>query len=286
MGFQSFAAIGRKAAEDTHWQYVYKATTPNPGTLGFCVDLNQSSGIPKYNPFPGSALSATPISGVGNLGVYPGTFVPGRTKHLLRWQMIQTVVANGPPDFLHLCDYLMFYPLIDTDSLDPQTMDNTDSLPRYQTGEGVQIALIIQSPLSTSSAITLTYTNSDGVSGRTSTFNLIAGATIGVCATGSGPLGGAGEATPFFPLASGDKGVRSIESAQMTSGSGGFVLAALVKPLADLAIYEASIPSEKHFGIFGQNLPEIMPEACLNFIVQRGGSVAGSYQGELLFVNA
>jgi hypothetical protein len=286
MGFQSFAAIGRQAAQDTHWQYVYKPTTPNPGTVGFCVDLNQSSGIPKYNPFPGSALTATPLEGLGNLGIFPGSFISGRSKHLLRWQISQQVVANGPPDYVHLLDYLLFYPLIDTDTLEIQSMDNTLTLPRYETGEGVQIALIIQSPLSTSSPITITYTNSDGVSGRSSTFNLILGTTIGVCATGSGPLGGASEATPFFPLALGDKGVRSIESAQMSGGAGGFIVAVLVKPLADIAIMESNVTTEKQFGMFGQNPPEIMPGACLNFLVQRGGSVAGNYVSELLFVNS
>lgn len=126
--------------------------------------------------------------------------------------MTQLTSSNGPPDLVYLCDYLMFYPLIDCDDDSTQALDNPVALPRYETGDGVRAVLIVTAPIALTAAITLNYTNSEGVSGRTSTFNLIPGTSIGVCATGSGTAGGAGQATPFFPLASGDSGMRSIES--------------------------------------------------------------------------
>jgi hypothetical protein len=283
VGFQSFAAIGRKAAENIHWQYVHKPAVPAQGTAGYFVDLNQSAGIPKYNPFSGSALTATQLIGAGNLGVYPGNFIPGRSKHLLSCQFIQLTAANGPPDYVYLLDYLLFYALVDTDDPGEQTMDNPVSIPRYNDG---RIVLIIQSPLSATAPMTINYTNQDGVSGRTATASIIPGTAIGVVASAVGTAGAPSNATPFFPLADGDSGVRSIESVTMASSGGGFVCAAIVKPLATIPILETSVPIEKHLPIFGQYPPEIKEDACLNFIIQRSGTATGNYRGELLFVNS
>lgn len=283
MGFQSFAAIGRNADQNIHWQYIYKPTTPAHGATNLFIDLNQTSGVPKYNPFSGSALTATQLVGQGNLGVYVGNTIPGKTKHLLSCQFKQLTTSNGPPDYVHVLDYLMFYPLIDTDDPAEQVTDNPVSIPRYNDG---MIVLIVQSPLASSAPMTINYTNQSGVSGQTSTATIIAGSAIGVCATAVGAVGGASQATPFFPLANGDYGVRSIESITMAGSAGGFVCAAIVKPIATVPIYEALVPSEKNHAMFGQYPPEIKDGACLNFIIQRGASATGAYRGEMLFVNS
>jgi len=39
------------------------------------------------------------------------------------------------PITMVMCDYLLFYPQVDMDSVDPQAMDNTVTLPRYESGE-------------------------------------------------------------------------------------------------------------------------------------------------------
>jgi hypothetical protein len=182
-----------------------------------------------------------------------------------------------------LLDYLLFYSLIDTDDPAEQVLDNFETIPRYSSGK---IVLIVQSPLATTAPITIKYTNQDGVSGRTSTHNIIPGAAIGVCATGVGTGGGAGQATPFFPLAGNDTGVQLIESVTMGGSGGGFICAAIVRPILTVPIYETTVPVEKNFGIFGQNPPEVIEGACLNFIIGRGGTATGGYRGEILFVNS
>ena len=263
-----------------HYQYVYKPTVPANLTAGYFIDLNQSSGTPKYNPFAGSELTATALFGGGNAGIYPGNFITGSTKHLARWQMTQ--VAASLPDHVFLNDYLMFYPLIDCDNVDPQDFINIETLPRYETGEGVRIVLIVTAPMTLSASVTISYTNSEGVSGRTSTSTVVAGANIGVCATSGGGVG----ATPFWPLAAGDKGVRSIESITFAAGTGGFMCAALIKPLASMNIYEVNVPVEKMYGLENQQMPEIKPGAYLNLMIQRGNTATGNYRGELIFINS
>lgn len=290
MGFQSFGNIGKAIHDEGKFTYSYvvKTTTPSPGTAGYFVDMNQTSGVPKYNAFAGTQLGFTPLEGSGNGGVYCGPFLTNSSKHLLRWQClnINTAANTTPPDFVILGDYLGFYPLIDCDDVDVQILDNSLSLTRYQNGEGVRIVLIVQAPMVATAPITITYTNSKGVTGRTATANLIPGLSIGVCATGSGPGGAASEVSPFFPLANGDTGVRAIESIQLAAGAGGFICAALVKPIASMNIYEPGVPVEKMYGFEHQNPPEILPGAYLNFLIQRSGNLAGSLRSELIFVNS
>jgi hypothetical protein len=280
MGFNSFAAIGRNAAENIHWQYVYKPTLPGVGANGFFIDLNQTSGIPKYNPFAGSALTATELVGQGNFGIYPGNFISGRSKHLLSCQFLQ---QTQTPDYIYILDYLMFYSLIDTDEQSEQMMNNPITLPRYNDG---RVVLIVQSPLAATAPMTLNYTNQDGVSGRTVTANIIPGAAIGVCATGMGIGGGGAQATPFVPLDNGDTGVRSIQSVTMGGAGGGFVCAAIVKPLATVPTYETTAAVEKNYAMFGKCPPEILEGACINLIIQRGFTGAAILRGEMLFVNS
>ena len=86
MSLSGFYNIGSSIADDGkyHYQYLYKATVPANTTAGYFIDLNQSAGQPKYNPFAGSEATATPLVGGGNSGIYAGNFVSGSSKHLLR----------------------------------------------------------------------------------------------------------------------------------------------------------------------------------------------------------
>jgi hypothetical protein len=289
MALDSFGNIGRSFDNGKyHYQYVTKTTQPAPGTAGFFVDLNQTSGQPKYNAFAGTQLAFTPLTGSGNNGVYTGPFITGSTKHLVRWQVVNTNTSANtvPPDRIFLCDYLGFYPLVDCDDVDVQACDNTQTLTRYTDGEGVRIVLIVQAPMTATASLSISYTNQDGTSGRVSTFNVIPGVNIGVCATGTGTAGGAAQATPFWPLVSGDTGVQSIDSFTFAGSAGGFVCAALVKPLAEIMTYESGLAVEKTFGFQNQMAPEIIDGAYLNFLIQRVGNAAGSLRSELIFINS
>lgn len=289
MALNGFNKIGKALADEGkfHYQYVTKLTPPAPGTAGFFVDLNQTGGIPKYNAFAGSQLAFTSLEGSGNAGVYAGNTIAGSTKHLVRWQCLNTNSSANtiPPDFVYLNDYLGFYPLVDCDDGDIQLCDNSTSLTRYTDGIGVRIVLIVQAPMTATASMTIVYEDENDVQ-RTSTANLIPGLAIGVCATGTGTVGGAGGATPFWPLVDGSRGVKRIVSFQLAAAAGGFVCAALVKPLAQMMVYEGSTPTEKTFGIDNQMLPEIKNGAYLNFLIERSGTLAGSLRSELIFINS
>lgn len=288
MGIKAFSYIGRSIAEtgSYHYQYVTKTATPTPSTAGFFVDMNQTSGQPKYNAFAGTQAAFTPLTGSGNDGVYVGPFESGKTKHLVKWQALNsnTGANTTSPDQVIMCDYLGFYPLIDCDDLDPQVMDNTQSLTRYTNGDGVRIVAIVQAPIAATAALTINYVDSDNVS-RASTFNIIAGSSIGVCATGTGAASTANEAAAFWPLTGGSNGVKRIDSVQFAASAGGFICLALVKPLASINLIEANVPVEKTYGVNNLYPPEIESGAYLNFLIQRSGTSAGSLRSELVFVN-
>lgn len=285
MSLSSFGDISNafETSGKFHYSYLYKPAIPNSLATGNFTDIGQSSGIPKYQPYSGAALSALPLVGSGNDGINVGPFTTGDKKYLARMQMTTSLA----PCFSELSDYLLVYPLIDCDETSEQVMDNTLTLPRYQSGEGVRLIMVATAPMTVGDVVTVKYTNSQGVTGRTSTFNLFPAQGVGVCPTASGTSSASNNVvTPFWPLASGDTGMRAIESVTFAASCGGFLSLVLVKPLASISILENFYPCEKVFLFDQQKAPEILDGAYLNFLMKRGGvGGAASLYAELLFIN-
>ncbi len=130
-----------------------------------------------------------------------------------------------------LCDYLLYYPFVDTDAVgEQQDMVQTVSLPRYTDGKGVMMMAVAQSAASTVGTFTVSYTNQDGVAGRTSAVTYtkaVAGGGALVSSTTNVVAG----SQPFIQLQAGDSGVRSVESVTFSAAGGGLMAIVLVKPL-------------------------------------------------------
>jgi hypothetical protein len=183
-----------------------------------------------------------------------------------------------------LLDYLLFYPLVDLDSTDTQAMIQSAALPRYTSGEGVHVIPVVTLASAASTDCTVVYTNHAGVSGRTTTFRLLAGTSAGCIAASSDTSGATSASAPFMPLASGDLGVRSIESVTLASGVGGFCCFVLVKPLASVVVPEQNTASEVSFVAQKSTLPRILDGAYLNFAVKTQVNAASSWMGQFTFV--
>ena len=146
-----------------------------------------------------------------------------------------TSTANGRQE-VALCDYLLYYPFIDTDAIgEEQVLDNTVTLPRYTSGQVVAVA---QSAASTIGQFTFSYTNQDGVAGRVSQNNF----TFAVAGGGQvvGASGAGASYNPFCYLQAGDSGVRSIESVTMSAAGGGLMCLVIVKPLLKSIVSQES----------------------------------------------
>lgn len=252
----------------THTQYFYKTNGPSAVGAGRWCDLSMGAGQPKYNAYPASqgSLTATPLTGAGNDGIYlgpnPGA---GKTRHLHRIQMQSSSATLAPATFL-LCDYLMQYPLVDADSTDLQAMDNTLALTRYTTGVGVMVMLVCTTPMTSVASVTVSYTNQAGVSGRTSTSSLRFSAVIGGILCSSFDINSANSVSPFIPLASGDTGVRSVESVTISAAAGGFFSVVLVKPISTITLRENFTAAEVVQFTQRADLPVVYDGAYLNFI--------------------
>jgi hypothetical protein len=144
----------------------------------------------------------------------------------------------------------------------PQTTNlPTAALTRYTSGEGVMAGIIVFTQIGNSlTTIQVSYTNSTGTSGRTSTPT-----TFGQT--------GFRENNIFIPipLQAGDTGVKSVESVTLaaTTGAAGNFGVCLYKPLAMISFED--ITGQSPLDAVSSNciigsLCEIHPDACLTFL--------------------
>lgn len=242
-------------------------------TAGVWFDLNMSPGNPKpfyYASAPSEAVTLTVLDG----GIQHGGNVSPKQKYLRR-SAIQTSSAGGLPMSMRLVDYVMYYPFIDMGETDDQPLINNVILPRYVTGEGLRVMAVLVAAGVGGQTFQFTYTNQDGVAGRTSNTVTINTATVNGTIISSQNANVAANG-PFIGLQGNDTGVRSIESVRMVSGTDvGLFTLVLVKPIANIQILEQAAPVEidylRDFGF----MPRIEDGAYLNYICLPNGSLSG-----------
>lgn len=163
-------------------------------------------------------------------------------------------------------------------------------LPRYSDGAGVQ-AFLTASTAGTAGTGTfqLTYTNSAGTGSRTTpsspalptntaTSPLL---TVPYSGTGSGKFG------PFFPLAAGDAGIRTIQNIILgTAGvTTGVYNLCFAKPLLTLPITTLGVASERDLVNQLPSMPRVYDGACLAWMIYAGSAIPNnsSFFGHLDF---
>jgi hypothetical protein len=256
-------------------QYSWRKTPSQVTTAKVWFDLAMSPGNPPpkywFDAPPGIAKAVYQYT---DGGLYHGANASPSTKYL-RSITALTATVTALPLTLILCDYLLYYPSMDDSITDPQMMDNTVTLPRYTDGTGVQMIAISVAGRTGGQDFIVSYTNSEGVSGRTSeTVRQNAAAAIGSIVTSDPATLRSGN--PFIGLQSGDTGVRSIESVQMLGPDVGLFSLVLVKPLATTLLKEISAPVEKDFLIQGEQLPIIQDNAYLGMLCLPQGTLSAT----------
>lgn len=156
-----------------------------------------------------------------------------------------------------------------------QTTDTT-SLTRYTDGAGVLATMEVTTALgATASNVTLSYTNQDGTSGRTSpsvamTTSAITGRLVPV------------ETGPFMRLSNGDFGVRSVQSVTLSAAMGAGVLNLyLYKPLHWLPGIATNIYVERDSTVQIDGLTELVRGSdsqlgMLSYFVMPNGTTTGN----------
>jgi hypothetical protein len=282
-GFKSIGEVVNAELDGKVRNYIWRKTPSQATTSGIWFDLSMSPGmpVPKYW-FDATPLTARVITQSADGGFYHGPDVTG--EKYLRSITTQASAATALPMNAILCDYLLYYPTTDDGTTDPQVMDNIVTLSRYTDGKGVQILPITVGARTGGQIFTISYTNSDGVAGRTTT------ATTQNTATTLGSVTGSNTAVinasnPFVSLQAGDSGVRSIESITMGGVDVGLMSLILVKPLVQTCFREITVPYEKDFLVPTGDLIRIYNNAFLNFVCLPLGTLAATVlRGDLKVV--
>ena len=209
----------------------FRKAVPSAATVANdFVDYTYFAGNPVANFYASSPLEAALIE--ANKGIHLRDI--GASQYLKDFCTMSAAASatstTNQNQRLMLCDYLLYYPFIDTDAVgEQQDMIQTAALPaRYP--EGGQIMCVSQSAASTVGTFTISYTNQDGVAGRTAqaTYTKAVGGG-GVIVTSS--TSAAAGSLPFVGLQGNDKWVRSIESVTFTAAGGGLMAIVLVRPI-------------------------------------------------------
>ena len=260
-------------------QYLYasfrKQATQTTGA-GVWFDLSMSPGNPAPNYYIGSPNVFVPMKQSTDGGLRHGGNVNalGRKKFLRKLMALTTETL---PVSCRLLDYLGFYGFVDESVLDEQVMDNTQGLPRYADGRGVQLMPVVVAGHTGGQPFTVNYTNQDGVSGR-----ITGTVTMGTQIVNGTILHSQGSGTayvnngPFLPLQKGDTGVRSVESVTIGGiGDVGLFALVMVKPLATFSLFGIGAATEVDYLTDMASLPEILDDAYLNLIALPNATLAG-----------
>jgi len=246
------------------WRKVPSASS----TANVWFDISMSPGNPSPLYYASSPLEAQALSYSSNGGINHGISANASGNKLLRKFMAMTSSAAVVPMPIILMDYLLYYPFVDEGTSDNQVMTNAVSLPRYADGAGVKILPICVAAGAGGAGVTFicSYTNQDGVSGRTTVDSALGTGT----ATGSIATSAPNRATsngPFLTLQGNDTGVRSIESVTFTGALDvGLITLVLVKPIAQMSIRNQDAPVDIDYLVNFSGLPEIKNDAFLSFI--------------------
>lgn len=247
---------------------------------GRWYDGSMLGASPLANAWAGTALNwraCDEATGNGTqiFGLPHGGNVSPDTKHLLNMNAWSTA-ATGVPGTLMLVDIQGYYPGISMNSATAQTLVGDPSM-RYANGEGVRAYLAITTASgATAHNVAMSYTDQAGNAGNAMpvTVACTASATPGHI-THSGTA--ANNYGPFLPLASGDYGIRSVQTVTISAASGSGVAAlVLAKPLAQITLSVAGLMTEKDLLNQIPSLPIIKDGACLAWLWGAGAATAAS----------
>ena len=270
-----------------HGKYTYstfRKVSATAATAGYWVDLSMTTGNPVPNYYVGSELMATVPLNWYKKSIWHGGAVSPNKKYLHKICMFCGSAAGAPCPF-QLCDYLMFYPLIDMDNTDEQFFTNygtevtttTDPgaavLPRYTEGAGVNAILVATNPYVGGAYFQISYTNQNGVAGSISKVALTNTSTnIGTLVNSH--TAGVNRYGAFIELAYGDTGIRSVQSITFSAPNGGLAALVLLKPIATMMTMETTAWAEFDFVTHKPSLPRIYDGAYLNFLAMPSATIA------------
>lgn len=246
--------------------YVSKATSLVANTSARWLDSWAASGNGfDVGAVPTAAVVPTTAT-VGAVGQRDGT-LQNSGGSLKNWLVAAELVPQfgatvATPGLWLLCDRLSHQGGLSGTTTGAQTTNlPTAALTRYTSGEGVMAGLSIYSQLGASgTTVTASYTNTASTAGQ-------ATQAVAIGATAFREV----NRLILLPLASGDTGVKSVESVTLaaSTGTAGNIGVVLFKPLAAFCTFPGidELRAEPVLtGTMFGGLPEIVDDACLFWV--------------------
>lgn len=270
MGFLNVRQLAASREEGRELVSHFRKVPGQASVANWWTDLSMAAGNPVPNYYASTPLAAATLTAMR--GLFHGDDKSPAEKYLLEWMLLGNS-ANLVGRYV-LADYLLYYPFVDLDSDATQDLDNTVTLPRYESGDGVQAMMVCVAPTIGSGQFTFQYINQAGDE-KTSPTQLC-GTTAGNIATlvNQQPASVAAVG-PWLKLADGDTGIRRVLSLTMAVPNGGLGSLVLVKPLVDHVIREASRPHELTLVANRPGPVRVHDGAYLGMLSNTAGSVAG-----------
>lgn len=236
--------------------------------------LWDSDGIPVAGAYAGAAYTAVQCTSA-TTGAFSLTNATSPRNLFALGASGWTPTASGTGTIIVL-DRLLQYDGINHATIGTTAMTNGVSLPRYTTGAGVMAFLEVTAALNAvAHTVQLTYTNQAGNSGNT---------TTAITPTASSAIRRVPYTGLYFPLASGDSGVRSVQNVIVASGGAptGTSSLILAKPLFEIPLPDVGVCG-KYDALFDEvDLPRLYDNHCLMFMVCSGGAATTPrYSGRL-----
>lgn len=266
-----------------HMQRFYKAAGTAHGL--HWADPSFAAGQPPYDARVGTALEFTPCVAQKNDAIYFPDVASGEHRHLTSATFRSSQSTFNGAGSIVIFDLLGYYPMIDGDSTDEQFMDNTQTLPRYADGQGVQLVLVNHIAPTTASGVALiNYTDSTGASKSVTQNipltgqNLVCSGVRAAAAADVGPL--------TVALADASPGIRSLDSITFTTPPSGLICAYLVRILGTCLTGDNNVAVEKEFfSESGFHCPRVHDGAWLGWFdrIGSGTSRTVSWFGNFTF---
>ena len=286
MAYSSLDDMTAELAAGKAWRNDWNKITGTVAyTAGNWYDLTQAAGNPVANTYTGTNLTGVVPTEATGWGLYHGGNVTPDTKQVLNASAF-SAVATAVPGVMMLVDIVKYWPGLNMLLNTAQTLIAGDALTRYTTGAGLR-AFVVSKALTGTSAgtpvMTASYTNQAGTAGKAlgATINLTAGAA-NVPTPGKIVHSGvaANNHAPFLPLASGDSGMRSVETVTFSTAYTGATVATAVmvmcKPLLSVPIVTLGVAGERNTIFQIPSSVVVQDGACLAWVFFAGAATAAS----------
>jgi hypothetical protein len=215
---------------------------------------------------------ARDASSSGSLPLNPVSVSPD-TRH------VQALMCYSPattlvPGLCNLIDILYIYPSCIVTTGAGTTLSNAAAKPtRFNNGKDVKLGAIVAGTAIGASTplITCLYTDQDGNTGNSGFLSAAANSLpIGALFSGSAI---AIPGSPEMLFATGDTGIRSLDSYSTVAGTTGTITFFLYRDLAEVPIIAANLGGERDYLSQIPSLPTIDDNACLTFLTLTGGAL-------------